>query len=158
MRVTQILARFLSLMDISLLLLGLFIVLLASARYAGESATQKEKPLTTIESEVALDTTVRNFVESNLAPILLYACCEGEYKNQCQLLEGDFIPGRVIDIESDRDIKELVEEKKPLHPIIILISKKNSWDSFWDEQKQKEIEKIWGHKIVRVLNVEFNRQ
>ncbi len=148
MRITNILARFLSLMDIALLLLGLFIVLLVSARYS-ENGDRSQKNMSGEKG-----TAIREFIKNNLGPIYLYACCEGEHKNHCQLMDEEFVPGREIDIESDRDIKQLIEEQKPLNPIIFLITQPGDFDYFWDE-KQKDIEDKWNHSIIRIRNAKF---
>ena len=162
MRISGVLARFLPLLDIAILLLGLFVVLSAIAR-----ETERARPgsperadgdlagAQDIPANPFLTGAARRFVESELAPIWIYACCDGEFRNRCRLMEDDFVPGRVIDIDTDRDIQELIEVRKPRRAVIFVMIEEGGFDRFWDERRE-DIESVWNAPVVWIRNVRLS--
>lgn len=167
MRVTGVLARFLPLLDIAILLVGLFVVLSAIAREAersrptpssaGDAAARVPEGLNTEEvpPNPFLTGAARKFVEKELAPIWLLACCDGEFRNCCRLMEDDLVPGRVIDIESNRDIQELIEAREPRRTVIFVMIEEGGFDRFWDERRE-EIESVWNAPVVWIRHVRLS--
>ncbi|MBQ1455641.1 MAG: hypothetical protein IIZ25_07340 [Thermoguttaceae bacterium] len=163
MRISGVLARFLPLLDIAILLLGLFVVLSAIARQterarSGSPDRAGGRELSSAEDipeNPFITGAARRFVESQLAPIWIYACCDGEFRNRCRLMEDDFVPGRVIDIDSDRDIQELIEARKPRRTVIFVMIEEGGFDRFWDERRG-DIEAVWNAPVVWIRNVRLS--
>lgn len=154
MNATNILARFLSLMDIALLLLGIFIVLLSIARYT-KAAAEKE---TVVPSVQNMQVVLNKAANENMSLIFLYAGSTGKRKGHCYTLEDGFIPGREIDTATDSDLRQLIKERNAINPIIFLVSEKGAWDIDWPEKRIRAIEKTWQEKVIRVVNVPFEKE
>ncbi|MDD3586286.1 MAG: hypothetical protein PHQ75_03815 [Thermoguttaceae bacterium] len=154
MRYTNILARFLSLLDISILLVGLFVILLSLAYFQRE---QKQARLENKKDQTRISMSVLDTVlERNLELITIYAGCEGVREGHCYLLGPDFVPGREIDTDHPDDFEYLASRRKEgTHAIVFLVSEEGAWDTFWTKKKIAELEKIWGCHVVYVPNVHF---
>ncbi|MDO5565209.1 MAG: hypothetical protein Q4G59_01035 [Planctomycetia bacterium] len=156
MRYTNILARFLSLLDISILLVGLFVILLSLAHF---QKVQKEAQAENERVQQRASTTVfESVLEHNLEPIMMYAGCEGEREGHCYLLGKDFVPGREINTGLPDDFEYLAHQRKEgTHVIVFLVSEEGAWDTFWTKEKIAELEKVWGCHVVYVPGVHFPR-
>ena len=152
MKTTNILARFISLMDISLLLLGIFIVLIAAARYTKAEA---KKSANASSDEISMSEVLDKAASDNMTLIFLYAGCSGNRKGHCYTLEDGFISGREIDTKTDSDLRDLLKERRAVNPIIFLVSETGAWDIDWPEKRLHEIEKNWNEKVIRIVNVPF---
>ena len=154
MKTTNILARFISLMDIALLLLGIFIVLLSAARFT-KAAAEKKSAVPPVQN---MKVVLNKAASENMSLIFLYAGSAGKRKGHCYTLEDGFIPGREIDTESDADLRQLIKERNAVNPIIFLVSEKGAWDIDWPEKRIRAIEKTWQEKVIRVVNVPFEKE
>lgn len=154
MRATNVLARFASLLDVTIILLGLMMLMLSVGELTEFEATSSS-PETNIPEQSGLSDLSRRIIEQHLHPILLYAGFQGERKGRCYLLDESFKPGREIDTESKRDIQRLVDANQPRRPIILLLSPEGAWDDDWNQETIERIEKTWGYPIIRVVNVAF---
>jgi hypothetical protein len=154
MRATNVLARFASLLDVIIILLGLMMVMLSAAELTELETEPSEEIIEPTAGREEFD-LMQKVMEKHLNPILLYAGCEGDKKGRCFLLEGNFEPGREIAIDSNRDLQRLVEESPSRRPVILLLSPEGAWDADWGESQIERIEENWGYPIIRVLNVDF---
>lgn len=152
MRITNILARFLSLLDISILLLGMFVLLLSLAHFQEDHQEKKRDQQT---DQLETGSPFRSILEKKIEPIMLYAGCEGEKEGRCFLLGKDLVPGREIDTQKRNEIEDLIDQREGRIPLVFLLSEEGAWDTYWTSKKLSELEAIWGYNIVRILNVRF---
>lgn len=140
MNISRILARFLSLMDVTLLLLGFFIILVAAASLSQEANQAKEK-------------LGWNLIKEHWEPIWLFAACEPPIMNKCFVLNDNLSIGGEVNQSTDTDIRRLIEpvESQGKAPLIILVSEKGAFDAYW-ENALVSIEKSWGCPVLRIRN------
>ena len=133
MRISDILARFLSLLDVTILLLGLFLVLLAAAKDKDKSSNGKS----------SIESAARAFIENSVTPIWIYAFSDGgPYREKCCLLNENFEPERIIDISTENDVSKLITGTKK--PVIFIITKKGSIDGRIHRVISQKIDEGWG--------------
>ena len=149
MNISRILARFLSLMDVTLLLLGFFIILVAAANLSQETEREKEKQTSHLSGGSGW-----SFIKGGREPIWLFAECDGPNRNKCFVLNNDLSLGDEVDQNSNTDIRRLTEPVKARGetPLIILVSEKGAFDGHWDNTLES-IEKIWGYPVMRVREI-----
>jgi hypothetical protein len=145
MRATSVIARFLSLLDVALILLGLLMIMLTKAQL-GEGAA--ELP---VEAEPGLADL------ANVQFVYLVAGWRGEKDGKCFLLGPDRKWDREIRGDRDTDIKQLTQTRsgdgKPVTPVVMLLFAEDGWFSAWDESKLKQLESVWQVDVVPVYNV-----
>ncbi|MDO5581202.1 MAG: hypothetical protein Q4G69_08700 [Planctomycetia bacterium] len=157
MRYTNILARFLSLLDVAIMLVGLFVVLLALARFQDEQkkidAAEKEQKdrIERMESASMVNTVLEN---SKMPIIMIEGDCRDQ-NGQCFLLNKDYTRGREIAANHRGDIEDLIPSGSNQIPVVFFITKEGAWDTAWTDEKFANMEKTWKCKIVRVLNFRF---
>jgi len=143
MRASRVVARFLSLVDVVLLLLGVFMIALTRAQLQSPTApTVNEDPLTrTVDF------------------ICVYAGWEGENNGKCFMVKPDFAIGEELRMDRTDDVKRILktraERSGKKNQIVLLLFDANGWYSAWDEQKIEKIEHAWGIKLVPVYNVKL---
>ncbi len=149
MNISRILARFLSLMDITLLLLGFFIILVAAANLSQEAERSKEKQVSHLSGESGW-----SFIKGGREPVWLFAECEGPNRNKCFLLNEDLTLGAEVDQQSKTDIQRLTEPIKAQGhvPLVILVSEKGAFDNYWDDSL-KSIEERWDCSVMRARDI-----
>ncbi|MCR5360295.1 MAG: hypothetical protein K6E55_10475 [Thermoguttaceae bacterium] len=149
MNISRVLARFLSLMDVTLLLLGFFIILVAAANLSQENERAKEKQTSHLSGESGW-----NFIKGGREPVWLFAECEGPNRNKCFVLNSDLSLGDEVDQNSDADIRRLTApiEAQGEIPLIILVSERGAFDHDWDNALET-IEKKWGYPVMRARDI-----
>lgn len=145
MRVTGVISRFLPLLDVALLLLGLLMLVMMQASLTDQESVNHDKEQT-IESKAGLDF------------IFLYAGWKNSQAGKCFLMEKDMRIGKEIRIDSKIDIDELALDSKRRNKtknlIIFLSFSKSGWFDLWPQERINEIEKVWGMRINKLYNVE----
>jgi len=148
MRATGVLVRFLSLLDVALILLGVLMIALmhAQVRSAGKSGQSADGGL----AEVA-DV---NFV-------YLYAGWRGTENGKCFVLGPNREVGREIGTTSADDVRQLLAsrpgESEPKNSVVMLLFSDDGWYSAWDAAKLVALETAWNVKVVPVYNVRLHR-
>lgn len=142
------------LLDLSILLLGLFVILLSFAKFDDAKVEKQKKS----ETEI-----IQQFVERSVSGkfnlFCVFAACEGDTgyeKGKFYRLTSDFKRGDLI--RSD-EIKDYVGKNSPQRTVIGIITSKGAWDKDWDSQKLDGLKKEWGttgFDVVRIRNIEFN--
>ena len=150
MNVQRILARFLSLMDVTLLLLGFFMIMVAAANLGQEAQEAQKKEVSHLYGEAGW-----NFIRNGRDVIWLFAECEWPNRNKCFVLNEDLTLGEEVDQVSDVDIRRLIaaSPQKETPPLVVLTSEKGAFDQDWDSRLAL-LEKKWGCEILRVRGVE----
>ena len=149
MNISRVLARFLSLMDVTLLLLGFFIILVAAANLSQENRRAQEKQTSHLSGESGW-----NFVKGGREPIWLVAECEWPNRNKCFVLNNDLSLGGEVDQNSDADIRRLTApiEAQGVAPLVILVSERGVHDKYWEDALDS-IQQRWGYPVMRVRDV-----
>lgn len=148
MRASNVLVRFLSLLDVALILLGvLMIVLMYSQVRTSKGAAQ------------AAEDRVASLVDIEF--VYLYAGCKGEQNGRCYLLGKDGGISREVRTDTDVDIREILAERsvgqEKRNQVVMLVFGDDSWDSAWDAKRQASIEQAWKLKVVPLYNVPLSR-
>lgn len=144
---SKIMARFLPLMDLSTLLLGLFIVILSVAKFE-EAAISK----TNAENEVYAGDFIKAAVKNQFFVVPLFASCDNENGREygkCYGMDERYnISDKEIRTDTNEDIiKEIEKYKKNpddnRKPLVLLFSEKGAWDSDWSVEVLKSLETKW---------------
>lgn len=140
MRATGVIVRFLSLLDVAFILLGVLMVILLHAevrRTVGQSDGQT--------GLAAL---------ADVSFIYLYAGWRGEQDGRCYLLaspDGE-IEGEVR-TDTDEDIQAIVKTRRQKNHVILLLFDSDGWFPSWTKEKLASLEETWKLKVVPVYNV-----
>lgn len=144
MRATGVIARFLSLMDVGLILLGVLMVILMHADVRRRAAPI-EKP--TGLAEVA-----------DVGFIYLYAGWQGEQNGRCYLLSS---PNggieREVSTKTADDIKDILSKRERRNQVVMLLFSDDGWYSAWNPEKMAAIERTWNLKVIPIYNVRLPR-
>jgi hypothetical protein len=148
MRATGVIVRFLSLLDVFLVLFGVMLIALLHAQV--QSATQESKSTTNPLAE-ALD----------LDFIYLFAGWKGAESGRCYLVGSNREIGREVRTDTAEDIREILTsravDKERKNQLVLLLFSDDGWYSAWDAQKLQGIEETWKLKVVPVYNVRLVR-
>ena len=144
MRATGVIVRFLSLLDVTLILLGVLMVALMHS--------QPRRPSTPENGPREID-KLGGF---NLptAFLYLYAGWRGDQDGRCFELDpatGKMGPG--VRTDTDDDIGRISPGGAGLTRVVMLLFDEQGWYSGWDAKKLDEIEQAWKLKVVPVYNV-----
>ena len=145
MRATGVVSRFLPLLDVALLLLGLLMIVMMQASLTDQESVTPDSEQS-IESKAGLDF------------IFLYAGWKDAQAGKCFLMEKDMRIGKEIRVDSKVDIDELAldskRSKKSKNLIVFLSYSKLGWFDLWPPKRIAEIEKLWGITINQLYAVE----
>ena len=145
MRATGVVSRFLPLLDVALLLLGLLMIVMMQASLTDQESVTPDSEQS-IESKAGLDF------------IFLYAGWKDAQAGKCFLMEKDMRIGKEIRVDSKVDIDELALDskisKKTKNLIVFLSYSKLGWFDLWPPKRIAEIEKLWGITINQLYAVE----
>jgi hypothetical protein len=133
MKISGVMARFLPLLDIALILLGLLMIMLTQAQLRSDGP----------ESE-------HGFVH-------LLAGWKGEQAGRCYLLQPDGTIAQEIRTDTDEDIRRVLSEgaepTEPVRQFVMLLFDRDGWYSSWNPKKLNDIERTWNVQVVPVYNV-----
>lgn len=145
MKATGVIVRFLSLLDVALILLGVFMVILMYSDVRRQSEDIEEPQGL---AEIA-----------NVGFLYLYAGWKGEENGKCYFLESpEGQVGREIATDTDEDIKDLIATRERKNHVVMLLFSDDGWYSAWDATKLAEIERVWEVKVIPVYNVRLSPQ
>lgn len=158
MRATSVICRFLSLLDVTLILLGLLMVVLTQAqlrsnrRAAEASPTPAEAPPTATAASVQAATDF----------VYLYAGTHGAERGKCYQLGPRHELVREVRTDVPDDLQLVLQlpaqaTHKPNRVAILLISDRG-FDSMWGPERLAQMERDWGLPIVPVYNVRIESQ
>ena len=145
MRATGVISRFLSLLDVALLLLGMLMLTLTQAQLRAKvgQATASEE-LTGI---------------AQVDYVYLFAGTYGEQRGRCYALGPKQQLLREVRTDVADDIELLLDEPVPganpqTRAVMLLISGRG-FDSMWDAERISAMEDIWGLKIIPIYNIDL---
>ncbi len=149
MRATGVIVRFLSLLDVFLVLFGVLMIALLHAQL--QSAAKETKTPTDALGEVA-----------DVDFIYLFAGWKGRESGRCYLLGPNREVLREVRTDSADDIREILAkraaDRERKNQLVMLLFSDDGWYSAWDAKKLDGIEQTWKVKVVPVYNVRLTRQ
>lgn len=148
MKATGVLVRFLSLLDVALILLGVLMITLMQTQLRRDS--KPEKPSADGMANLA-----------NVDFIYLYAGWKGAENGRCYLLKADREIGQEIRTDTPDDIQEVLRARRTAmersNQVVMLLFSDEAWDSAWDAKRLAGIEEAWKVKVLPVYNVRLSR-
>lgn len=148
MRASSVIVRFLSLLDVALLLLGILMVVLAHSQLRSDEAKQGSASLDRADLAVPVDF------------IFVYAGWRGEQNGKCYLLGRNGKPGKELRTDSAADIRNIStgpHGKERRKKVVILVFPDDGWFSAWDEKKISAIKEAWGLDLFPLYKVPLPR-
>jgi len=144
MKATGVISRFLSLLDVVLVLLGMLMVALMQAQLRSSS-----RPKQSSAGQMAQLADV-DFV-------YLYAGWKGPEEGRCYLLNPNGGIGEEVRTDTPDDIRRILENRKNQtdrrNQLVLLLFSEAGWGGAWPAKKLAAIEKKWKVKVVPVYNV-----
>jgi len=143
-KATGVIARFLSLLDIALILLGVLMVILMQAQlHSGVKQGSNQ-----VDGAPAL---------ADIDFIYVYAGWNGTENGRCYLLGDDRKIGQEIRTDTADDIQAVLSARKASNQVVMLLFSDEGWYSAWDGKRVAEIEQAWKIKVIPVYNVQLSR-
>lgn len=146
LRATGVIVRFIPLLDVAFILLGMIIVLMAQAQM--RSSKPKE---TSPQAGKSLAET------AGLDLIYLYAGTSGSELGRCYELGPQQELVREVRTEVADDLNRLLALRpKRGNPLVILLISDQGFDAVWSDKKLASMKKLWNVEIARIYP--FHRQ
>lgn len=144
MKATGVIGRFLSLLDVALILLGVLMIILMQAQ---------------LSSGVKQGTNQADGVSAlaDIDFIYVYAGWNGTENGRCYLLGADRKIGQELRTDSADDIQAVLSARKASNQVVMLLFADEGWFSAWDGRRVAEIEQAWKIKVIPVYNVRLSR-
>jgi hypothetical protein len=147
-KATGVIARFLSLLDVALILLGLLMIMLTQAQLRSKAKSGS----TSSDSIAAL---------AGVDFIYLYAGWKGSENGRCYLLSANLTLEREVRTDTAADIQAILAarkgQKERSNPVVMLLFSEDGWYSAWSPERLSKIEQTWGIKVIPVYNVRLPR-
>ena len=143
----NVIVRFMSLLDVALILLGVLMLALMQTAVPAPSKASERK----VSSEPVLDQI--NF-------IYLFAGWKGEQNGRCFELNRNMDIGDEVSMRSDSHILKLGERKRsgPSSPsIAMLVFEEDGWFPAWSSETIANAEKAWGIKVIPIYDVSISK-
>lgn len=146
MNSSGVIVRFLSLLDVALILLGVLMLALMQTSVSSEQQTNAS------ESKDVSAISQVNF-------IYLYAGWKGEQKGHCYLLGQDMKINRKVSTTSNEEIQAIIDERQDTDKstdVVMLLFDSDGWFASWPDSKINDLEDAWGVKVVPIYNVSID--
>jgi hypothetical protein len=147
MKATSIIARFISLVDVVLILLGVLLLVLLHAQVRSQIQRSKsEDKRDEIQKVAGLDF------------LYFYVGWKGPEKDRCYFLDTSNLKlGREVRTDTADDIQLILKARNPkgerTNPVALLLFSDEGWYSTWDSKRIAVLEQTWKIKVVPVYNV-----
>lgn len=147
LRATGVIVRFIPLLDVAFIMLGIMIVLMAQAQVRRTEKSQQPAAPTapTLADQAGLDI------------VYLYAGTAGSEMGRCYELGPQQELLREVRTEVPDDMNRLLALRgKKGTPLVILLISDQGFDAVWSEKKLAAMKKNWNLEIARIYP--FRRQ
>jgi hypothetical protein len=147
MKVTSVIARFISLVDVVLILLGVLLLVLLHAQVRSQVQRSKsEDKRDEIQKVAGLDF------------LYFYVGWKGPEKDRCYFLDTSHLKlGREVRTDTADDLQLILKARNPkgerTNPVVLLLFSDEGWYSTWDSKRIAALEQTWKIKVVPVYNV-----
>jgi hypothetical protein len=147
-RATGVIVRFLSLLDVIILHLGVLMLALMHAQLRSD-ARRGGSPVGGMSELASVDF------------VYLYAGWKGPENGRCYLLSANREIGREVRTGTADDIQEVLTarraQKERANQVVMLLFSDDGWYSAWDSKRLAGIEQTWRIKVIPVYNVRLSR-
>jgi hypothetical protein len=145
MRAAGVIVRFIPLLDVAFILLGMVIILMAQAQIrSAKAAPRPASPQSLAE-------------QAGVQFLYLYAGTAGEELGRCYELGPQQELMREIRTDVPDDIQRLLALRgKAGNPLVLLLISDRGFDAVWSEKKLAAMKKTWGLELARIYP--FHRQ
>ena len=146
MNTANVIVRFMSLLDVALVLLGvLMLALMQTSVSTPVPADKGQAKARSIKDQVQF--------------IYLFAGWEGDQNGLCYLLNEKMEIGRQVSMNSAADIESHLKRNgiERSKAVAILVYEENGWFSEWKKERISEAEKIWDIKVIEVFDITISR-
>lgn len=148
-RASGVIVRFLSLLDVALILLGVLMIALMQAQLRSDV----KPPTTPADPMSAL---------ADLDFIYLYAGWRGPENGRCYLLTADGGLGQEVRTDTADDIQAILAASRAKtersNQFVILLFSDDGWYSAWDASRLATIERTWKVNVIPAYNVRLPRE
>lgn len=158
-RISKIMARFLPLMDLSMLLLGCLMIVLTAAKFDTVTNAKEKDTASLIARSVAEHTCVMLYVAACKGETDKYGRKNGEIYS---LDKDDHTSLKPISKTSPEDIDSIIQEILPKNRereevVVFILSQKGAWDDHVPRDLCLQLKESWKlPRIYRVTNVDIN--
>ena len=143
----KILARMLPLLDLSILLLGLFVILLTFTKFNQVQPQER-------------DSVLREYVQKSILGefqvFCVFAACPGDKGYEAEhyyRMSANFERGDQLSVA---EIQKYVEKNKPNKTIVCIVTSKGVWDKWVNEKSMKELKgNLENMEVVHFQNIDF---
>jgi len=139
MKTSGVLVRFLSLLDVTLVLLGVVLLLLVSMAKTIADSNQ--------DTKAELGKLLGKEIE------FLYAGWKKEQKGKCYRLNEDLTIGDSVDMNGGEWLKNKAGKEK----VVALVIEKGAWTSAWVPSRISSLEKKWNTKIAFFNDIDLQK-
>jgi hypothetical protein len=145
-RASGVIVRFIPLLDVAFILLGMIIVLMAQAQIRSKKPAAPKSALPMPLAQ-----------QANLDFIYLFAGTAGEELGRCYEMGPNQELLREVRTEVGDDVHRLLALRGTRGtPLVILLISDRGFDAVWNEKKLQGMKKAWGVEIARIYP--FHRQ
>ena len=148
MRATGVIVRFLSLLDVALILLGVLMIALMQAQLRSD-VKRGQSPAGGLVELADVDF------------VYLYAGWKGPENGRCYQLGPNREIGREVRTDTAEDLKGILASRSAIrgrkNQVVMLLFSDDGWYSAWDAKRLNGIEQAWEVKVVPVYNVRLSR-
>ena len=138
MKATGIIARFVSLLDIALILLGLLMIVLTQAQLPTASRA------------------VGDAVQAAADVDFVYLVAGSDQRGgRVYVLESDGRLGDEVRTEDSSDIDSLKSKSTKANQVFILLYSEDGWYAEWDDKRRADLDKAWNARVVHIYNVKL---
>ncbi len=143
MRATGVIVRFLSLLDVALILLGMLLLMLTQAQLRAKGGK-------------ALTPGAAGGLSVDL--VYLYAGTQGAERGRIFLLNSDGKIGKELRTDTSDDFKQVLRGRgQQANRVVMLVVSDKGFDSMWGADRLAALEKLWGVKVAPIYNVDLTK-
>jgi hypothetical protein len=138
MKATGIIARFVSLLDIALILLGLLMIVLTQAQMPTASHAAGDA------GQAAADVDFVYLIAGS-----------DQRRGRVYQLGPDSRVGAEVRTDNSSDIDRLKSASTKTNQVFILLYSEKGWYPEWDDKRRAALDKAWNTRIVHIYNVKL---
>jgi hypothetical protein len=144
MRASGVIVRFLSLLDVALILLGFLMITLMQAQLRSSVTATTDEP-------AAL---------ANLGFVYLYV--SEQEPDKCRLLGPDREVLEEVRTDTPDDLRKLLSlragDRRRKNDVVVILFSQGAWTSSWTAERFAQLRRTWGVEVVPVYNVRLERR
>ena len=142
MKATNVVSRFLSLLDVTLILLGFLMITLAQASISDGNTNANQ-------SDKRQDS-------ANVQFVYVFASGKGPDKDKLFLLEPDLKLGRQLNEKKPKEIHSIiglpVSSKKEKKIVVLMLHDAKGWTQGWTPERYETLKKTWNTDVVPIYD------